>query len=129
MPSRRRRRAAPRAGHLPAPPEGRWTARRPAGKSCGGAADGEAVHAQRGLTDADRHLLPVLAAGADAVIEPQIIADHADLGEGVGTIADERRALDGGADLPVFDEIGFRGREDEFAGGDVDLSAAEIDGV
>ena len=40
-------------------------------------ADRDPVHAQRRLADADRHALPVLAAGADAAIEREIVADHA----------------------------------------------------
>src|SRR5262245_22298739 len=49
------------------------------GSPClGRAPDRDAVHAQRRLTDADRHALAVLAAGADAGIELQVAADHAD---------------------------------------------------
>jgi hypothetical protein len=52
------------------------------------------------LADADRHALTVLAAGADAVVEPQIVADHRDLGQRVGAVADQGRALDRGPTLP-----------------------------
>src|SRR5207237_5442792 len=93
------------------------------------AADGQPVHAQRRLADPDRDALAVLAAGPDAIVEPQIVADHCDLGHRVGAVADQRRALDRGADLPVFDQIRFRGGEDELARGDIDATAAEIDRV
>ena len=41
------------------------------------ATHGQPIHAQRRLPHADRHTLPFLAAGADAVVELQIVADHA----------------------------------------------------
>src|SRR3546814_5055352 len=44
-------------------------------------------------------------------------------------LADQRRALDRGGHLAVLDQVGLRGREHELAAGDVDLAAAEIDGV
>jgi len=49
------------------------------GRDCSrrGAADGEAVHAQCRLADADGHALPVLAAGPDPVVEPQIVPAQA----------------------------------------------------
>src|SRR5207247_7573686 len=94
-----------------------------------GAADRQPVHAQRWLADPDRHALAVLAAGADAIVEPQIVADHRDLGDRVGAVADQRRTLDRRADLAVLDEVGLGRREDEFPGGDVDAAAAKIERV
>jgi len=41
-------------------------------------ADGDAIHAQGRLADADGHGLAVLAADANAGIEGKVIADHAD---------------------------------------------------
>ena len=43
-----------------------------------GAAHGHRVDLQRRLADADRHALAVLAADADARVELQVVADHAD---------------------------------------------------
>src|SRR5215471_13281595 len=97
--------------------------------SRGGAADGEAIHAQSGLADADGHALAVLAAGADAVIQFQVVADHRDLGHGVWTVADQGRAFDGRADLAVLDQVCLGGGKYELARSDIDAAAAEIDRV
>ncbi len=72
----------------------------PPGSFLGGAADGQAVDFQRGNADADGHGLSIFAAGADAFVEFQIVADHGDAGQDVGAVADQRRALDGGGDVP-----------------------------
>jgi hypothetical protein len=73
--------------------------------------------------------LAFLAAGADAAVELQVVADHADARQHVGAVADQRRALDRRADLAVLDQVGLARGEHEFARGDVDLAAAEIDRV
>src|SRR5216684_6609964 len=88
-------------------------------------ADRDAVDAQRGLADADRHALAVLAASADAGIEREVVADHAQARERIGTVADQHRALERWADLAVLDPIGFGALEHELAGRDVDLAAPE----
>src|SRR5215475_14090000 len=80
------------------------------------AADRDAVHAQRGLTDADRHALAVLAAGADARVELEVIADH-------------HGALHRCADPSILDPVGFGALEHILARSDVHLSAAEIDRI
>src|SRR3954468_816104 len=92
-------------------------------------AHGESVDPQRGLADADRHALPFLAAGADAFVELEVVADHADARQYIGPVADERGALDGRTELAVLDQIGLAGGEHELAGGDIHLAAAEIDGI
>ena len=46
-----------------------------------------------------------------------------------GAVADQRRALDRRADLAVLHPVGLGAGEDELAVGDVDLPAAEADGV
>ena len=43
-------------------------------------------------------------------------------------MADQGRVLHRGYDFAVFDEVGFGALKDEIAGGDVDLSAAKVDG-
>src|SRR5262249_37797548 len=90
-----------------------------------GPADGDAVDAQGGLADPDRHALAVLAAGADAGIKRKIGADHAHTGERVGAVANQHRALDRGTDLAVLDPVGLGALEHEFSRRDVDLPAAK----
>src|SRR5690606_30194453 len=48
----------------------------PHGASGPGPAHRDLRHEQRGLADADRHALPVLAAGAHALVQGQVVADH-----------------------------------------------------
>src|SRR5579871_6307766 len=93
------------------------------------AADGEALDFECWLSNAARHALTVLAAGSHAGIERQVVADHGHLGQDVGAVADERRTLYRTAEFAILDHVGFRGREHELARGDVNLAAAEIDGV
>jgi hypothetical protein len=52
-----------------------------------------------------------------------------DAGQRVGAVADQHGALDRRPDLAVLDPVGLGAGEDELAGGDVDLAAAEGDGV
>src|SRR5208283_891454 len=79
-----------------------------AGFPLGGAADGQAVDLDGWDAYADGNGLSIFAAGADAFIEFQIIADHRNPGQDIGPVADKRCPLDGRSDLSVFDEIGFR---------------------
>src|SRR5271154_6965281 len=94
-----------------------------------GAADRNAVEPQCRLADADRHALAVLAAGADAVVQREGVADHGDTVQVGRAVADQHRALDRRADFAVLDAVGLGALEHIFAGGDVDLAAAEIGGV
>src|SRR5262249_34844921 len=55
------------------------------------AADSEAIHPQGRLADSDGHRLTVLAADANARIEFEVIADHADAVEVGRAIADQHR--------------------------------------
>src|SRR5947208_11822960 len=116
---------APRSGAVPATimrePEARPSGRR--------AAHRQGVDPQRRLADADRHALAVLAAGADAGVERHVVAHHADLGQRLGTGADQRGALDWRAELAVLDQVAFGDGEHELARHDVDLAAAEIGAV
>src|SRR5690606_10322971 len=70
--------------------------------------------------------LPVLAARPDAVRHRHIVAEHRDLAQRLGAVADEVDALEWGRDLAVLDEVAFGEREDEVAVGDVHLTAAEL---
>src|SRR5262245_41985696 len=92
-------------------------------------ADGEAVDAQGGLTDADGHALSFLATHADALVEREVASHHAHAREHVRTVTDERGALDRTRHFAVLDEIGLARAEHELARRDVDLTAAEIDGI
>ena len=53
----------------------------------------------------------------------------ADLLQRGGAVADQRRAFDRCADLAVLDPVGLGAGKHELAVGDVDLTAAEADGV
>lgn len=94
--------------------------------SAAGTAHGQAGDPQAWLPDADRNTLSAFATHADTGIHLEIITDHGDLGEGGRTVADQGCALDRGDDLAVLDPIGLGALEDELAGRDIDLSAAEI---
>src|ERR1700734_296286 len=91
--------------------------------------NGDAVDAQGGLADADGNPLAVLAAGADAVVELEIVADHRHPVQVGRAIADQHGALDRRADFAVLEPIGFGALEHVFARSDVDLAATEIDGI
>src|SRR5437773_9317450 len=85
-------------------------------------ADRDAVHAQGRLTDPDRNALAVLAAGADAGVEREVIADRADTMQVGRAIADQHGALQRRTELAVLDAIGLGDLEHVFARGDVDLA-------
>src|ERR1017187_2145206 len=84
--------------------------------------DGRDAHAHR-------YALPLLAANADAFVQLQIVAHHADVLQRFRSDADQRGVAHGARHAPAFDEIAFRGREDEIAAGDIYLAAAEIGAV
>ena len=79
--------------------------------------------------DADRHALPFLAADADAFVQLQIVAHHADVLQRFGTVADQRRAAHRPRQLAILDQVALGRREDEVAAGDVHLAAAEVRAV
>ena len=56
-----------------------------------------------------RHALAVVAAGAHAGVELEVVADHADLLQHVRPVADQGRALDRRPDLAVLDQVGLGG--------------------
>ena len=59
----------------------------------------------------------------------EVVADHADAMQIGRPVADQHGALDRRADLAVLDLVGLGALEHVFARGDVDLAAAEVDGV
>src|SRR2546421_575380 len=82
-------------------------------------ADRNAIHPERGLADADRHALPVLATGAYAGIEREIVADHADAVQVGRAVADQHCAFQRRADFAVLDAIGLGALEHVFARRDI----------
>src|SRR5262249_20920062 len=117
----------------PSPPAGGAS---PISRSLGGRrtglsrpADRDAIHAQGRLADADGHALAILAAGADAGIELEIVADHANAVEVGWAVADQHGPLERLAQLAVLDLVGLGDLEHVFARGNVDLTPAEIDGI
>src|SRR5262245_2293793 len=72
-----------------------------------GPADRDAVHTQGGLADAYRHALAVLAAGADARIELEIVADHRNPVEVGRSVADQHGSLQRLRQLAVLDLVGL----------------------
>src|SRR5919109_3672027 len=75
------------------------------------AAHRHAIDADRRQPHTDGHRLPILAAGAHPLVELQIIPDHRDAGQHVGTIADQRGAFHRARDLASFDQVGLARRE------------------
>src|SRR5262249_869735 len=69
--------------------------------------DGDAVHTQGRLADADGHGLAILAASANAGIELEVISDHADAVEVGRTIADQHGALERLRKLATIDLVGL----------------------
>src|SRR3954447_19647574 len=101
--------------------------RRNRAEESAGAAHGDAVHPQGRLADAHRHALAILAAGANAGVELEIVADHGDALEIGRPVADQHSALERRAKLAVLDLEGLGDVEHVLARGDVDLAAAEVD--
>src|SRR5439155_26320853 len=83
-------------------------------------ADGDRRDLDGGATDADRNVLTVLAAGPDAVRHLDVVAEHGDLAENVGAVADQVHAFQRRGDLAVLHEIALGEREHEVAVRDVD---------
>src|SRR6185312_3541120 len=65
------------------------------------AAHRQRIDTQSGLADSDRHRLAFLAAGPHPAVQLQVIADHADPLQHIGTVADQGRTLDGRSELAV----------------------------
>src|SRR5215212_8490490 len=97
--------------------------------SCAGASNRYPLHPQRGLADAYRHALAVLAAGADTGVQRQIVADHRNAVQVGRAVADQHRALERRAHLAVLDLVRLGALEHVLPGRDVDLTAAEIGSI
>ena len=76
-----------------------------------------------------RNILSFFAANADAFIEFQVVADHADIAQGLGAVAYQGGIAHRARELAVLDQVAFRRRENEITAGDIDLPAAEIHAV
>src|SRR5215469_16887111 len=116
-------------GALTAPCQGASRASRGPWATLACTPDRQILHLEGRLTHTHRDALAILATRPNPIIQLQIVADHGDTGQHVRSVADERGALQGRADAAVLDGIGLAGGEDELARGDVDLAAAEVDGV
>src|SRR5262249_20115787 len=88
------------------------------------AANRDAIHSNRRHSHSDRHRLTVFAARPESRIKCEIVSYHGDPSQHLGTIPNEGRALDRPRHLTIFDQIGFAGRENELAVGNIDLTSA-----
>src|SRR3954451_882253 len=77
---------------------------------------------------ADGDTLAVLAARTGRA-HGEVVADHVDVLEDLGAVADEVGVPDRVGDLAVLDHVRLGHPEDEVAGGGVDLAAAELGDV
>src|ERR1700722_13490495 len=93
------------------------------------AAYGHLVELDCWHANADRDALPVFAAGSDAFIHLEVVADHGDVLQRLRPVADQRGIANRGGDFAVLDQVSLRRREDKLSVGDVDLAAAEVDRV
>src|SRR6185436_8096579 len=93
------------------------------------AADRQPGDVESRLSDAHWHALSGLAARAHALVEREVIAHHFHPRQRARPFAYQRRALDRRFDLAVLNEVGLGALKHELAGGDVDLTAPEIDRV
>ena len=63
-----------------------------------------------------------LSAGADPFVKHQVMTDHRDLGENLGSVADECGSFDRLGDHTVFDQVRLARRKHERSIGNIDLS-------
>ncbi len=94
-----------------------------------GSSNSDCVEPDGRQADTDRDALPILAAGPDSTIEFEVVSDPTHPGQYVRAIADQRGSLDRGAQLAIFDLVGFAQAEYELATRDVYLPTAEGDRV
>src|SRR5690606_32971184 len=138
MPFLSRNVSSPESAEMPAPvrttmDRGLLNARSKAhpvsNRSCARAAHRHLVHPQMRLSNADRYALSGLSAHADAGIELHVVADHGHAVHRVWAVANQHGALDGLRHPAVLDHVGLGASEDELSAGDVDLTAAEGNGI
>src|SRR6202789_2196335 len=99
------------------------------GRSVAGATDSHAIKLDGWHADADGNALARFATGANPFVEREIIANHRDVLQRFGPIANQGCALHRSRYDAVLDEVRLAGGEDKFAAGDVYLAATEVDGV
>src|SRR5437879_6100670 len=90
---------------------------------------GHAIELRSRHADTYRHSLPVFAAGADTFIELQIVSNHRNASQRVGTIADQCRSTNWRGHVAVFNQISLRGGENKLAVRDVHLAPAEVHSI
>src|SRR5437879_3063800 len=91
--------------------------------------DRHAIELDCGHAYADRHALTGFAAGANSLVQSEVVSNHRDVLQCFRAVTDQGCALYWLRYDAVFNQVSFAGREDELAVGDVDRSAAEVDGV
>ena len=107
-----------------------WAGRlKPEDSSAGCAPDRKPGEFKGWLPYAHGDALPAFSTCAYTPVESRIIADHLHLRERVGAVANDGCAPHGGRHPAIFDQIGLACGEHEFAGGDIHLTATEIDRV
>src|ERR1035441_8314627 len=114
----------------PAVPASRYPGRVPTGDwRSSRASNGHFVDLDGGDSHTHRHALPVLAAGADAFVQPQVVAHHTHVLQRFRPVADQRGIAHRARQLAVLDKVALRRREDEVAAGDIHLTAPEVHAV
>src|SRR5262249_33591942 len=98
-------------------------------RSSAGSSNRNSFHPQRRLPNADRDARAGLAAGTDSRVPCRVVAYHSDAMEIGRAVANQPGALQRCAKFAVFDFVGLGALEDILAGGDVDLTTAEIGGI
>src|SRR5437879_10035922 len=88
--------------------------------------DRHAVELDCGHAYADRHALPGLAAGANSLIQSEVVSNHRDILQCFGAVADQGRALHRPRDDAVLNQVAFAVREDELVIGDVYQCASDV---
>ena len=94
-----------------------------------GAADGDGGYFDERQAEGDGDPLAGFAAGAAGVGEFELVGDHGDFAEDVGSVADDVDVFDGSGEFSVFDEVAAFDVEGEIAGADHDLAIGEDFGV
>src|SRR5262249_9498997 len=95
----------------------------------GAPSDGHAIDLDRRNAHTHGHALPFLAARADAFVELEVVAHHADVLQRLGPVADQGGVAHRAPEPAVLDHVPLRCGEDEIAAGDIPLPAAEIAAV
>src|SRR5262249_40065547 len=83
----------------------------------------------RGETHAYGNSLAVFSADADTLIQLEVTTDGCHLPQNSWAITNQRRPFYRGRHVTIFNEISLAGRKHEFPARDIDLAAAELNGI